>query len=115
MAGFWYLDLATGIAGEAQGRPLLLINVPLSSDLMQYLAQAFLKKSPIPAKIFTQSYVSHLMLVKQSSFKTPQTLVNLSGELWPINKASHKEGHIVNVPGVRISQDVFENEAEDQK
>lgn len=55
------------------------------------------------------------MLVKQSSFKTPQTLVNLSGELWPINKASHKEGHIVNLLGVRISQDMFENKVENQK
>lgn len=60
------------------------------------------KKSPIPAKIFTQSYVSHLMPVKQSSFKTPQTLVNLSGELWPINKASYKEGCIVSLLGIRI-------------
>lgn len=61
------------------------------------------KKSPITAKIFTQPYVSHLMPVKQSSFKTPQTLVNLSRELWPINKASHEEGCIVNLLGVRIS------------
>lgn len=59
------------------------------------------KKSPIPAKIFTQSYVSHLMPVRQSSFKTPQTLVNLSGELWPINKASRKEGCVVSLLGVR--------------
>lgn len=42
------------------------------------------------------------MPVKQSSFKTPQTLVNLSGELWPINKASHKESCIVNLLGVGI-------------
>jgi hypothetical protein len=55
------------------------------------------------------------MLVKQSSFKTPQTLVNLSGELRPINKASHKEGHIVNSLGVRVSQDLSENKDEDQK
>lgn len=55
------------------------------------------------------------MLVKQSSFKTPQTLVNPSGELRPINKASQKEGHIVNLLGVRISQDMVENKAADQK
>lgn len=55
------------------------------------------------------------MPVKQSSFKTPQTLVNLSGELWPINKLSYKEGCIVNFGGVGISWDVFENKVEDQK
>lgn len=64
------------------------------------------KKSPIPAKIFTQPYVSHLMPVKQSFFKTQQTLVNLSGELRSINKASYKEGCIVNLLGVEISWDV---------
>lgn len=114
MAGFRYLDLATGIAGQAQGWPL----ADQCATVVRFNAifgSGLFKKSPIPAKIFTQSYVSHLMLVKQSSFKTPQTLVNLSGELWPINKASHKEGHIVSLPGVRISQDVFENKVEDQK
>lgn len=55
------------------------------------------------------------MPVKQLSFKTPQTLVNLSGELWPINKASNKEGCAVNLLGVRISEDVFENKVEHQK
>lgn len=55
------------------------------------------------------------MLVKQSSLKTPQTLVNPSGELRPINKASQKEGHIVNLLGVGISQDMVENEAADEK
>lgn len=82
---------------------------------MRYLAQAFKKKIPIPAKIFTQSYVSHLMPVKQSSFKTPQTLVNLSGELWPINKASYKEGCAVSSLRVGTSQNMSENEAKIQK